>query len=124
MRESGVQGIFADIVSTIHAALIMFVVIVPLAPFSAPLLATHVAVVLGLVMHWVLRTDVCALTYMEAVLRGVPPDQSFIYSVVGPIFNLSDGTTRKIVFMATITLGAVSAGRLAKKIRTVVRGTT
>lgn len=105
----------ANLVSAIHAALIVFVIAVPFSSFSAPLLLLHIATVVGLVMHWALSTDVCALTYLEAALRGVPPDKSFVYSVVGPVFNISDGSTRRIVFVSTVFLGVVSAVRLAKK---------
>jgi len=102
------------VVSLIHCALVVFVAAVPFGPFNPALLSLHIVIVLGLVSHWMMGTDVCALTYLEAALRGVKPETSFIYSVVGPVFNISDATTRRLVFSSTIALGTLSAVRLWK----------
>lgn len=106
------MNLAAQFVSLLHASLIIFVASVPFLKLELPWYLLHVTVVLGLVLHWALRTDVCALTYLEASLRGLPPDKSFIYSIVGPVFNIEDSTLREFVFTGTVLLGFVSAYRL------------
>jgi uncharacterized protein DUF2784 len=110
------MNLAAQFVSLLHVLLILFVASVPFLALEFPWYMLHLTVVLGLVVHWALRTDVCALTYIEASLRGMPPDKSFIYSIVGPVFNIEDSTLRKFVFTSTILLGFLSAYRVTKKL--------
>ena len=106
----------ATLVAIIHSALVVFMIVVPLRDSPVPQLLSHIVVAIGLLSHWVMRTDVCALTYIEAMLRGVKPEKSFIFSVVGPVFNVSDALTRRVVFWGTVALAMVSAWRLSKKL--------
>lgn len=106
----------AQFVSLLHLSLVLFVASVPFLTLELPWYLLHITVVLGLVMHWAMRTDVCALTYLEASLRGLPPDKSFIYSIVGPVFNIEDSTLRQFIFTSTVLLGCVSAYRVTKKL--------
>ena len=71
----------------------MFVVYVITGPFLLParggLLLQYVMVILSVVMHWAHNSDVCVVTNLEAWMRDIPREETFVYSIIAPIYRLS-----------------------------------
>lgn len=79
--------ILANIIYILHALVVVFLVV---APFTSSDLAhlLHAVAVPGLVVHWALNQDVCFLTYLESVLRGVPITETFLDRLVGAFYRI------------------------------------
>lgn len=108
----------ANIVRLIHLALVLFVVVVPLAAGKDThwsILAVHCMTVVTLLVHWITKQNACFLTLVESTLRGVPNTQSFMYSIVAPVYQIDDAELRDIVQVVTPILGVISAVKLSNK---------
>ena len=107
----------ANVVRVIHLALVLFVVIVPFAGKDThwSVLAVHCMTVLTLLVHWITKQNACFLTMVESTLRGVPNTESFMYSIVAPVYQIDDAKLRNIVHMVTPVLGLISAVKLSGK---------
>jgi hypothetical protein len=83
------------LIRILHAALVGFVVLIPLMPTAslnalflglsqwsltgaAFILAYHALVVAMLLGHWALSDDTCALTMLEQTLRGCPASMKLV----------------------------------------------
>lgn len=84
------------------------------APFSGDVshLKLHAVVCPFLMLHWALHTDGCALSVLEAAVRGVPTDKSFIHSIVAPVYVIEDATIKRTVWTATMVLWTITLLRL------------
>jgi len=88
------------------------------APFSESdqMIVMHTMVSPVLLLHWLLNSDGCALTLLEKKIRGLEhDDESFIHSVVGPVYNIDDAVVKRVVFFVTCVLWMVSLGKLSKE---------
>lgn len=101
----------ASVVKVVHGALIVFLTVIPLFFWNEHLL-TIAFLMAGLIMlHWLLNNNVCALTTLEAKLRGVEDTgETFIGQFVNPVYEL---TNRKI-WAATGALFLIAAFKLGK----------
>lgn len=97
----------AGLVGAIHAAFAGFMVLAPFASDRA-WVAAHALVTPFLWLHWLLNDDTCALTLVEARLRGVADRDSFVYKVVSPVYKIRD----EECWYASAALWAVSVFRL------------
>jgi hypothetical protein len=105
--------ILANIVRLIHMGIIGFVVVCPfLKKRNWMVDVLHVVSVITLLAHWYLDEDTCFLTFLESMLRGIPTNQSFMYSIVSPIYKISDESLKSIVVHATPILGLISVMRI------------
>ena len=108
-----VSSFSANVVRLLHILLIMFIVVVPfIIRVHWTFLLLHASASILLLLHWFAHEDTCALTYLESYLRGVPVKQSFMYDLVSPVYKIEDAQLKKLVSIATIILGLVSASRL------------
>lgn len=99
------------IIRTLHLAVVLFVALTPFilylrwdkfnAETASLLLVLHVASCIVLMLHWFLANDDCFLTLVERHLRGVDTGESFIHSVVSPVYRIQDDTIRKICWIST-----------------------
>jgi hypothetical protein len=117
LRTDAAWNCAAHVVTIVHTSLILFMICAPFLSGDAVFHLLHLAAATGLIVHWLTGTDVCALTYLEAYLRGKPPGESFIYSIVRPVFIIQDATVRRWVLAGTVALGCVSAARLLRAMR-------
>lgn len=110
------RQILANFVRILHIALIFFIILVPFKKdlnWSTVLL--HFTVCASLLFHWWCMNDECLLTHIESRLRGIPIDHSFMYSLVSPVYKISDENLRKIAFIVTPILGLVTFKRFIKR---------
>lgn len=77
----------ASFISALHFLIILFIVV---APFTSSdfLLMLHAVSAPGLIVHWALNQDVCALTLLESYARGVTTSETFIDQLVGSFYRL------------------------------------
>lgn len=95
-------------VRTLH---ILFIAWMVYAPFSKneTMLVFHAIVSPFLMLHWILSDDGCILTHIEKHIRGLEhTSQSFIHSIVAPIYVIDDTTLKPIVFATTIGLWMIT----------------
>lgn len=99
----------------IHLLIILFVLLAPFLAFRADqetatmILILHVTTCLVLMLHWYLANDACFLTLVEKSIRGVNDNQSFIHSIVSPVYTIRDSTLRKGAWCVTPAVAAASA---------------
>lgn len=101
-------------VQLLHFALLGFVVLTPFFNEPASLLL-HSIVCPSIVLHWAMNSDVCALTLIEAQLRGVDQCETFLDKLVGTVYRLPQGLTDgKYLSWILIALTAVSVYKCIK----------
>lgn len=105
----------ANAVRSIHILLVVWMCSVPIVGDITQLLLVEVGYVL-LFTHWFVMNDTCALTLLEQHLRGVTKHESFMQSLVGPVYNMSDGYFGRCVWTVSVCLFAIGAVRLYKKL--------
>lgn len=103
--------ILASIVRIIHFAVVLFMIIVPFTD-SIGLHVVHISSAISLLVHWSANSDACSLTLMEAALRGVDTGDTFISSIVSPIYKLPDHIISRITYYITILLMLISIYKL------------
>jgi hypothetical protein len=106
------MNVAAVIVRLLHVFFVGFMIY---APFSSNpafvLLASFVYPFLFL--HWLTNSDACFLTIVEKRLRGLDTDSdSFINSIVAPIYVLEETSMKKVVWIVSLCLWGVSVYRL------------
>lgn len=101
----------ANIVSIVHTALILFII---LAPFSSKpaLWYIHVLASFSMIIHWVFNDSMCSLTLAESYLRGLKPSQTFFHSLIKPFYEISENKLEKIIWVSTLILLFISLYRL------------
>lgn len=102
----------ADLVALLHLA---FIVWMCAAPFARDLqhVGLHAILCVFLLGHWVLGNKTCAFTILEKALRGLQTDEeSFIHSIVGPVYEVPDAKLKVLVRWMTVCLLLVSVYRL------------
>jgi hypothetical protein len=52
------------------------------------------------------------LTLLEVTFRNIPKSESFIHSLVSPVYNIDDECIKNIVWFITPILGMISFSRL------------
>lgn len=96
---------------------ILFIAWMVWAPFSGneDMLVFHAMISPFLMLHWVLNDSGCILTQLEKRVRGLKQDsQSFIHSIVAPIYVIDDNTLKPCVFMTTIVLWLITLSQINK----------
>ena len=101
-----------NLVRFLHVALVLFMVTVPLAAHGLLLILAEAGYVL-LFLHWFTNNDVCALTLLEQHLRGIEKSSSFVQSVVGPVYGLSNTNIGRCVWVVSVILFTIGLIRLS-----------
>lgn len=124
--------LLANLIRSLHFILIAFVIVVPilyLLPTGNeggvgvgvggilnmklwPLLILHFTVCISLLVHWKFNDDTCFLTVVESSLRGIPMRNSFMHSIVSPIYKIQNDTVKNISSMGVPLLMLVVASQL------------
>ena len=114
--------IAALLVRAIHLGFIAWMIY---APFSGidEFLVLHVILVPFLMLHWLTSSSGCFLTLLEKKMRGLDTDdESFIHSIVAPIYVIDDASLKYAVMATTLGLWAVSLRQMSwAKFQTVVK---
>jgi hypothetical protein len=72
----------------IHILFTTFVIITPFSGINTALQLHFFALPL-LLFHWITNDDTCFLTYVESLLLGKEKEDTFINSIVSPIYTVS-----------------------------------
>lgn len=102
MRE-----LLADLISFIHGWILSFVLLVPFIG-EMYLVLVNFMFMLGIMAHWYLNSNVCALTLMEKFVRGVSSDgETFFGQIFGKVYSVANDAPiywYGIVFLVIISL--------------------
>ena len=94
--------VLANLVKLFHTIIILFVLLTPfLLNKYHSLLILHISFSLCLIIHWVNNSNVCSLTLLESRLRGIEPDESFLYQFISPIYDIPTDIVGDIVYYST-----------------------
>ena len=103
------------LVRVIHIIFILWMIWAPFSKHDESLVM-HAIVAPFLMIHWMTGNSQCALTLLEKHLRGLEDDtQSFIHSIVAPVYVISDESLKTWVFASTIVLWFISLSRINVK---------
>lgn len=102
----------ANVVRCVHLALICYMAAVPFCG-NLENMVLVVAGYVALFAHWLLNNDSCTLTLLEQHFRGVPKGETFVQSIVGPMYGLGGSW---FIWAASITLFALALVRLRKQL--------
>lgn len=110
------NNIIGNIIALIHITIILFEI---LAPFTNNLylLLFHIYFTVGLIMHWIINSDVCCLTVLEANIRNIDIHTGFIHNILSPFFLLPNNEYfSKIIWIITIILLLISINKVYHKL--------
>ena len=100
----------------LHILLVLFMMLVPFLSNDKCLLAMHVVLSAGILVYWLLSDDTCALTILECKLRGIENTESFIHSIVSPVYKFDDATSAyTLILIALATVAGCRAWKIHKK---------
>ena len=105
--------LLANIVKIIHILFIIFVILTPfIKNIIWLILVLHIVIIISLIVHWITNQDVCFLTWLECYLKGIPSKDSFIHSLVSPIYKIENDQLKLLSYIITPLLGFISMSRL------------
>lgn len=94
----------ANLIWLIHMALICFIVLVPFVG-SVPVVALDIVLMLGVAGHWLLNSNVCCLTELECLLRGISDrSESFFERLVGPVYGINNNSSQWIILLFLLSV--------------------
>ena len=106
----------ADVVRVLHTVLVLFMIAVPFWPNCHwTILSMHVVLAISLMFHWYIGEDACFLTIVECHLRGVQPTNSFMWSLVNPVYKIQDKDLRQLSHLAVPLLALVSVWKIHRQ---------
>jgi hypothetical protein len=111
----------AIVVRIVHVAFIAWMIYAPFSKIDE-FLVMHAILVPFLMLHWLTSSDGCALTLLEKRLRGLECNsQSFIHSIVAPVYVIDDASLKTVVMAGTLGLWLVTLRQLSvAKIKQVI----
>ena len=80
--------LLANIIWIFHISIILFVLLAPFTQIPS-ILILHITFSVSLLLHWWFNSNVCSLTVIESYLRALPQDNTFMYQLIGPVYNIS-----------------------------------
>ncbi len=96
------------LIKVIHFVFVSFMILTPFLTISETYLLLHAQLSLLLVMKWLIRSWECGFTILEYKLRGIKKEESFLYSVMNPLFRIEDKALNILSFFVTVILGSYS----------------
>lgn len=104
--------ILANIVRAFHFIVVVFITLVPFT-WNPGFLLLNSVFIPGILFHWIVNSDICALTIIEQKLRGLQTMQDgFIYQFIGPIFTMNRSSFSKVLYVLLIVLWAITIYKL------------
>ena len=99
--------IHPNIIFMLHTMLVIYMIVYPIVTVNSKDLLVHSFLLCSIMLHWLLNSDVCALTELEFWCRKlttsgceVRRNQTFFGSIISPVYKLSNVE----VYKATIIL--------------------
>ena len=92
-----VNELAANVVALIHLAVVIFFVYAPFSPYPHIWVLAFVAGIFTM-SHWAMpgpESDICCLTVLERWLRGCDKKESFMHSIMSPIYKAADAEEGK-----------------------------
>ena len=99
-----------------HISILLFILLVPFTN-NTILVFIHILFSILLLLHWYIQSDVCFLTYVEAIITGEDVNQGYIYKIISPFYNISRLKVKYMVWTVTILLLFISLYKFIKFIR-------
>lgn len=99
------------LIKILHISIIIFI-IYGVFSNNYDILLINFALLTSILVHWVLNNDTCALTIIEKMITGNEDKDTFIYSLVSPIYNIDDTELSKIIKMITILIYGMTSLKL------------
>jgi len=116
------MSLAANIIFIIHILVVAFFVVTPFLPIETygPLLVLHAISTVFIWFHWWLNDDTCALTVMEAQMRGMTLEdaksgKSFFHNIVSPIYKIEDDDLREISWGVSFILWLITMAKLTNR---------
>lgn len=105
-----VRMVVAWLIRAVHLVFVLAITATPFVTKRIELLLLHFVFVVGMMLHWYLNENTCVLTLLEAAVRGVPSDKTFVFSIVAPIYDfpLSMSQQRSAIWGVSICLALKS----------------
>ncbi len=98
------MDIAADIIWFIHVLIVLWFLIIPFTNYKNQL-DLYILIVPFLLFHWATNNDICALTFLEKILRNKKHDSdTFFYGIIRPIYIIPNNILGLIIKMITIGL--------------------
>ena len=94
-------------VQFVHLLGILFIVIMPFT-HEINWLVVHVSACMSIFTHWMANDNTCFMSLVEAKLRGIPKDHSFIHSMVAPIYDMNKKQTCTLTYIILFLLMSLS----------------
>lgn len=89
------------IIRLLHFLFLMFIVLGPFIFKKKQELQLYIIISIFMMIHWVVASDVCALTLAEQYITGRCSDDTFIGQIVKPVYNI---TNKQITLIAVLLL--------------------
>lgn len=107
------KHLITPLVKLVHFSIVVFVLV---APFSTTpgILVLNTTLSLSLMAHWFSSSDVCCLSLLESYVSGEPYKNTFIHSLVSPVYNLPESLLSKITWVITTASFIISISKLFK----------
>jgi len=93
--------IVVKLIQLVHLLLCLFIVLGPFFIKDKEILIVYVLMVSFIIFHWVISSDVCALTLLEQWVTGKPSEFTFVGRLVNPVYNVKN---RHIMVFTVILL--------------------
>ena len=68
----------------------------------SPIDLLYVASGVGLILHWLMNSDICVLTQIEALFRGKKAEESFLKRLIRPIYIITDDKLKKLSYFVVL----------------------
>lgn len=107
------------LVRSIHAGLLLFILVAPFCAKELTTLLLHVLLLLAILMHWIANHHFCVLSLIESKLRNIPYEDGFINSILKPVFGF--GVSNRGAYLVTLTLLLISVVRIVRVVRAGMR---
>ena len=114
------QILLGKIIQLIHILFLIYVIVTPFIEVSIDFRILYFWTLLSTIVHWIANDTTCFLTILEKKLMGKTDDQSFIYKLVSPVYDLSkyisDKTFREYMQYLALLLFFINLYKLKKQI--------
>ena len=98
----------ADVVWSLHVALVLFLAGGPWLPWRKAVEA-HACLVPSILVHWLANREECGLTLLEARLRGRATTDTLLHRLIGPVYDSRHATAWSVAALAALWFAAVQS---------------
>lgn len=102
--------IVVKLIQLVHLLLILFILLGPFLIKEKEILLFYIVMVSFIIFHWILSSDVCALTLLEQWVTGNASEFTFVGRLVKPVYNI----TNRHIMVLTVILLLIAFTRVVK----------